>query len=241
MRYGPASTVRLALVIALVGSLLGGCDMPYDNADTLQDVRGGTLRAGAVESPPWARVRDGAVSGVEVALVSRFADEIGAADVEWTTGSESSLITALDRRELDMVVGGLTASTPWAAHVGLSIVYLDSAIALGVPPESGPVAESWAGEQIGYPAGDLEIAALVRERGAIPVPVDGPAGMPVAAPRWQLVAWGLEPREPDLLHRRHVLAVPPGENAFLLRLDRFLADEGPMVRQRLQGTASPGQ
>lgn len=140
-----------------------------------------------------------------------------------------------------MVVGGLTASAPWAAQVGFSIVYLESAIAMGVPPEAGVVPESWAGEQIGYPAGDLEIAAMLRERGAIPVPVEDPTGMPTAAPRWQLMAWGLVPGETDLLQRRHVLAVPPGENALLLRLDRFLAREGPALRQRLQEIASPGQ
>jgi polar amino acid transport system substrate-binding protein len=234
MRRGPASPGLLALVMLLLAAVVGGCDMPHDTAGTLRDARGGTLRAGAIESPPWAVVRDGAFDGVEVALVSRFADEIGAADVEWITGSESSLITALNRRELDVVVGGLTAGSPWAAEVGFSIVYLDSAVAIGVPPDTGPVPKSWAGERLGYPAGDLEIAALIRERGAIPVPVDGPAGIAVAAPRWQLVAWGLEPREEDLRQRRHVLAVPPGENAFLLRLDRFLAEEGPAVRRRLQ-------
>lgn len=234
MRHEPISPGRLALLIALVAALLGGCDMPHDTADTLRDVRGATLRAGAVEAPPWAVVRDGMVAGVEVELVNRFAEEIGAADVAWTTGSESSLITALNRRELDVVVGGLTAGAPWAAQVGFSIVYLESAVAIGVPPDGGPVPENWAGERIGYPAGDLEIAALVRERGAIPVPVEEAAGMAVAAPRWQLVAWGLELGEDDLLQRRHVLAAPPGENAFLLRLDRFIAEEGPMVRRRLQ-------
>lgn len=237
MRHGPASPVRWVLVILLLAAVAGGCDMPHDTADTLRDVRGGTLRAGAVESPPWAVGRNGTVSGIEVELVNRFADEIGAADVDWTTGSESSLITALNRRELDVVVGGLTAGSPWAAQVGFSIVYLESAIAMGVPPDSGPVPESWAGDEVGYPGGDLEIAALIRERGAIPVPVESPAGMPTAAPRWQLMAWGLDPVTDDVLQRRHVIAVPPGENAFLLRLDRFLAGEGPAVRRRLQDQA----
>lgn len=34
---------------------------------------------------------------------------------------------------------------------------------------------------------------------------------------------------------KHVLATPPGENAFLLRLDRFLASEQESVRRRIAG------
>lgn len=39
--------------------------------------------------------------------------------------------------------------------------------------------------------------------------------------------------------RRHVMAVPPGENAFVMRLDRFLVRQGEVVAEALQRQAPP--
>jgi polar amino acid transport system substrate-binding protein len=47
--------------------------------------------------------------------------------------------------------------------------------------------------------------------------------LPVAAYRWQLEAWGFEPAGVELPEERHVMAVPPGENGWLVTLERFLA------------------
>lgn len=43
----------------------------------------------------------------------------------------------------------------------------------------------------------------------------------------------------DRRGRRHVMAVPPGENAFLMRLDRFLAGQTSRVAAALQRQAMP--
>ncbi len=61
---------------------------------TLERARGGVLRVGMTEADWWAR-RDGrARSGVEVELVSRFAESLGAR-IEWTDGSEEELFEQL--------------------------------------------------------------------------------------------------------------------------------------------------
>jgi polar amino acid transport system substrate-binding protein len=67
-------------------------------------------------------------------------------------------------------------------------------------------------------------AALLKEEGAIPVPVEdlSSAEMPVAAYPWQLKAWGFEPIGVELPEEKHIMAVPLGENGWLVRLERFL-------------------
>ena len=67
-------------------------------------------------------------------------------------------------------------------------------------------------------------AALLKEEGAVPVPVDdlSTAKMPVGAYRWQLEAWGFEPTSVELPEEEHDMAVPLGENGWLVELERFL-------------------
>jgi ABC-type amino acid transport substrate-binding protein len=156
--------VRLPLAVpALV--FLVGCGMPYDPGGTLDRVRGGTLRAGVSVNEPWTRLEGGQPAGVEVTLLREFADGLGAR-VEWVVKSESELMQALERRELDVVVGGLTYDTPWKERVGLTGSYLTA---------------------------------------------DGPRGRRV----------------------EHVMAVPPGENGWLLSLEKFLFAREERARELL--------
>ena len=53
----------------------------------------------------------GTTAAEDVEHVEQFAHELGA-KVEWVDGSEAELISALEVRELDLVVGGLTADRP---------------------------------------------------------------------------------------------------------------------------------
>jgi len=73
--------------------------------------------------PDSARVVDGKPDGPEVRLIEDFAAELNA-QVEWTVGPESDLFAALEKRDLDLVVGGLTDDTPWKDRVGLTDPYL---------------------------------------------------------------------------------------------------------------------
>lgn len=51
---------RAALALVAASVLLGGCDWPRDAAGTLNEVRGGTLRVGVTDNPPWVVLQDDA-------------------------------------------------------------------------------------------------------------------------------------------------------------------------------------
>lgn len=141
--------------IFLLSLLLGGCsEYPRDPRDTSETATGGVIRVGIAENPPWTLAGDQA-GGVEAELVEAFARTLGA-EVEWHRGSESDLLERLQHFELDIVVAGLTARTPWKSRVATTIPYLDA-------------------------------------------DTDG-----------------------DGKKEKHIMAVPPGENGWLIRLDRFL-------------------
>jgi DNA-binding IclR family transcriptional regulator len=80
---------------ALLALAAAGCDLPRDAEGTLDRVRGGTLRVGVVNHPPWVVDSGGAVGGVESALVTQLARELG---VHKSTAFR--LVAALERREL---------------------------------------------------------------------------------------------------------------------------------------------
>jgi polar amino acid transport system substrate-binding protein len=107
--------------LVLLALCLGACDLPRDPEGTLERARGGTLRAGAAEAAPWVvrRGSGGRPAGPEAALVEEFARSIDAR-VEWQWASGDELLRRLEKRELDVVVSGLTAKSPWKAHVALT-------------------------------------------------------------------------------------------------------------------------
>ena len=144
------------MVVVLVGLLAScGVSIPADPNGTLERVTGGTLRVGVSPNPPWTEVtQDGKPTGSEVALVEEFAATLPA-EISWTIGGEEPLIKRLELGQLDLVIGGLTADTPWEKHTAITKPY---------------------GEATGPDGKRIEL----------------------------------------------VMAAPPGENAYLLRLERFL-------------------
>lgn len=131
------SMIRRATVVA-VGLLLAGCGatVPTDPEGTLDDVRGGVLRVGVSANPPWTEAEpdDDAPGpgGIEPDLVREFARTLDA-EVEWTRGGEETLVDQLDRDELDLVVGGLTSSSPWSEHAALTYPYAHTTGPEGTP------------------------------------------------------------------------------------------------------------
>ncbi|WP_258725466.1 transporter substrate-binding domain-containing protein [Cellulomonas sp. NS3] len=114
-----------ATVAAALGLVLGGCSatIPTDPDGTLDSLRGGVVRAGVSVSPPWTDAEAGEPSGLEVDLVEDFAGTLDA-QVGWTVAGEEELVAAMERGELDVLVGGLTATSPWADKVALTYPYL---------------------------------------------------------------------------------------------------------------------
>ena len=112
----------LVLLVALTGC---GMRIPADPHGSIERIEGGTLRAGATEQPPWGDVHDaGEPTGSEPEMVEEFAEQLDAR-VEWTTGSEADLLTALERGELDLVVGGFLDDTPWTDRGAVTRPYTE--------------------------------------------------------------------------------------------------------------------
>ena len=112
-------------VLALTATLAGcGISVPADPDGTLQDVSGGELRVGVSADEGLADTSTDTPSGSLIDLVDGFAESIDA-EIEWTVGSEETLVTMLEEDDLDLVVGGLTDQTPWADRVGVTRGYTD--------------------------------------------------------------------------------------------------------------------
>jgi membrane-bound lytic murein transglycosylase MltF len=115
----------LAPVFLLASFLIGGCDaIPRDSAGTLERVRGGELRVGVAENPPWVRFEGSQVTGLEPDLIQEWAEKVGAR-VRFQRGSEADLVEALHRRELDVMAAGLDSKTPYAPRLAPTQPYVD--------------------------------------------------------------------------------------------------------------------
>jgi ABC-type amino acid transport substrate-binding protein len=125
------TALALAAVILAAGIAACGVPIPADPDGTLERVSGGTLRVGVTANGMWASVREGEEpGGIEPTLVRSFASSLGAVP-EWVTGSEQELTKALKEGELDLVVGGFAADTPWITHAGTTRPYTESQDAFG--------------------------------------------------------------------------------------------------------------
>jgi ABC-type amino acid transport substrate-binding protein len=110
------------LLLATTGC---GFSIPSDPDGTLDSVRGDTLRAGISANGDLTVVDEGGEhSGSEVEAVEAFAASLDSR-VDWTVGSEESLVRALERGDLDLVAAGLTDTTPWADHAGMTRPYVE--------------------------------------------------------------------------------------------------------------------
>jgi polar amino acid transport system substrate-binding protein len=95
------------------------CALPRDSAGTLDRVRGGAMRVGVVVDTPWTTDSAGVTGGIEAALVRSLASGL-AARIEWVHGQEGNLLPSLEKRELDLVIGGLSAASPWSQRVAFT-------------------------------------------------------------------------------------------------------------------------
>ncbi|KQM39746.1 transporter substrate-binding domain-containing protein [Microbacterium sp. Leaf203] len=128
--------LRVVTATAVIVLMLAGCDIriPSDPEGTLEAVDGGVLRAGVSPNGEWVRWDGEEPHGVEIDVLTAFARSLDA-DVEWTVGSEESLVRGLEQGDLDVVAGGITEQTPWTSKAGVTRPYAEAALGDGSTAE----------------------------------------------------------------------------------------------------------
>lgn len=200
-------------------ALVAGCEVPSDPDNTFNRVRVEGMRVGVIQSPPWACYGEEGASGIEAVLVNELAEQLDT-DVTWTPGPEHELLPALQHFELDLVIGGITRSSPWKRDLAFSRPYYKSPIVVLGPPGS-PALDSIKDLRVAVPPG-TGIAAAVRAKGGIAVPASEPGAgqLPRALPGWRVNTLGRSGFE--LKELSHVFALPPGENRWVVEVEKFL-------------------
>jgi polar amino acid transport system substrate-binding protein len=226
-------------VLVAIGALCG-CDIPQDPDGTLDRVTGGAVRVGVTEADPWVTLEgDEPSGGVEVELVRRFARDLGAR-IEWIEGSEEELVNAAKEGSLDLVIAGMTDKSRWQSELAFTRPYVEAKTVIGAAPaEAGK--DSYDGVRVAAERGSTEEALLENKTDALVVPVDSLAGAegPVAAFEYVLDDLGLEPSKVELEREGHVMGLPRGENAWLVRLERFLLNREREVERLLTREGRP--
>ena len=226
--------LALLLLVPLIG-----CGIPRDPEGTLERVTGGSMRVGVTAADPFTIVEgDEPTGGVEVQLVEAFAGSIDA-EIEWVTGSEEELFGALEVRELDLVIGGITSTNPWSANVTFTHPYLTTFATVGVT-EQEQSEKDIAGMEVAVEAG-TDLAGLLEKTDAEIMLVEDIADAPGAAAveSWLLDDLGLYDSGIRLKESDHVMAVTHGENAWLVALERFLLERPAEIEQLLDEEGEP--
>lgn len=225
-------------LLVLLLCLLPACaSAPADPEATLERVTGGRIRAGISASEPWTMFEDGEPAGVEVELLEDFAAELES-EVEWVQGSEEELIGAMELGQLDVVLGGFSAESPWIQHAAMTHPYYTSQVVVAVP-EGDEVPDDIAGLEVAVEA-NTEAAGLLEKTDAVVdrvEDIESVAG-PVAVDDWLLDDLGLTPTGVVLSETDHVMAVRLGENGWLVTLEKFLVSRTADVPELLDEAES---
>lgn len=211
------------------------CDLPTDQRGTLDRVQNSRIYVGVIENWPWATLRKKQAEGVEADLVKAFADTLNA-KVEWIGGGFPALSRALEVGQIDLLIGGLTSRPPAKERLGLSTIYFRTTSRVATPPGARTTENLKA----------VTIAARPQDPAAAELPGNvsvrwtddlRSSQLPILAQDWEIAAWGYMATRFVAAHTDHVIAVSPGENAFLRRLDLFLRDKKEVVPSILKDLA----
>jgi polar amino acid transport system substrate-binding protein len=232
---------RIALAILAAAISVAGCQYPRDPDGTLNRVEGGVMRVGVTEADPWVALEGGEPSGgAEVELARRFARDLGA-QIEWVQGSEEELVDAAKEGQVDLILAGLTSKSRWKKDVAFTRPYVETRSVVGTPAgRSYP--DDFAGVPVAVELGSEEEGLLEQRTDARVVPVSdlaSRAGEPAAVHDYLLDDLDLDDSGTELDSAEHVMAVKLGENAFLVRLERFLLDREDEIRRLVAEEGRP--
>jgi polar amino acid transport system substrate-binding protein len=232
---------RIALIL-LLALAAGGCQYPRDPDGTLNRVEGGVMRVGVTEAEPFVIMGSGEepAGGAEVELVRRFASDLDAR-IDWVTGSEEELVDAAKEGQVDLLIGGITAKSRWKKDVALTRPYVATRTVVGQPAGSS-FPDDFAGVPVAVELGAEEEGLLEQRTDARVRPLSEltrARGRPAAVHDYLLADLDLVDSGMELAKDRHVMAVKLGENAFLVRLERFLLNREGLAKQLLEREGRP--
>ena len=200
------------------------------------------MRVGVSESDPWVAFEPGASEpsgGVEVELARRFARDLGA-HIEWVAGSEEELVDAMREGSLDLMAAGLTKKSRWKKDVAFTRPYAAASTVVGLPAGSSAPGDL-DGVPVAVELGSEAEGLLERKTEAAVRPLRDLAaarGRAVAAHEYVLDDLRLT-EATELKNDEHVMAVRLGENAFLVRLERFLLNRKEEIERLLLEEGRP--
>lgn len=231
-----------ALAAALSLAMSACQNYPRDPHATLERAQGGTLRIGVLSNPPWSWLDQSAAGqGVEAELLKGLARELGAR-IEWVPGTQQDLVDSLKEFQLDAVIGGFRDKNPYKKEVGMTDPYQVSEVLLGFPATIPPPPQKIEGTVVGVrPHSEAE--RLARKKGAETLPLEEPLrhkGM-VAAEDWELEQWDFRKTELKLDKEKRVILTSPGENAWLVRLERYLKERKDRIKSLILDEAKEAQ
>jgi polar amino acid transport system substrate-binding protein len=230
----------LALLLA-AAALAAGCQYPRDPDGTLNRVEGGVMRVGVTEADPWVLMGgDEPTGGAEVELARRFARDVGAR-IEWVHGSEEELVDSAKEGQVDLIVAGLTSKSRWKKDVAFTRPYVETRAVVGTPAGAS-YPDDFAGVPVAVELGTEEEGLLEQRTDARVLPVTDLAsrkGEPAAVHDYLLDDLDLTDSGTELDEEEHVMAVKLGENAFMVRLERFLLNREEEIRRLLVEEARP--
>lgn len=174
----------------------------------------------------------GRAQGVEPALIRSFAEAINS-EVEWFWDSSSANLEALEKYELDIVLAALTKDDPRKKLAAFSRPYYTENLVVGFP-EKTAAPDSLEGVAVHVREGS-RLAGVLQSEDAVVVRAAHPfaEGRVVAAPEWELIAGGLSLSPHVLEKREHVVALPRGENRFVMAVESFLSQRSQEVESLL--------
>jgi polar amino acid transport system substrate-binding protein len=224
---------KLVLVTLLAALLAAGCQYPRDPDGTLNRVEGGVMRVGVTAADPWVLLEgDEPSGGVEVELARRFARDVGAR-IEWVHGSEEELVDAAKEGQVDLILAGLTSKSRWKKDVAFTRPYVETRTVVGAPAGAS-YPDDLAGVPVAVELGTEEEGLLEQRTDARVVAVADLAsrrGEPAAVHDYLLDDLDLTDSGTELDTAKHVMAVKLGENAFLVRLERFMLNREDEIRR----------
>jgi hypothetical protein len=98
-------------------------NIPADPNDSFAKALKSGLYVGYTTNPPWISDENGRGEGIEAEIISGFAEE-NKMQIKWEYGSEQELMKKLEKKELHIVITGLTKDTPWKdKKVGITMPY----------------------------------------------------------------------------------------------------------------------